>query len=183
MADQLHGGCSTAGGFGQFGPALRMVQLQPKGIAPRSGVGRGQAVKPARTQRLQQHHYDPVPDADPLGLGDIMQQGRRQQLWRIFASRLQPVQHIQAVALILSRHVVEERCGRRWQDTGHQRSFFQAHPRRQRPSKLPYTVPDSRHVSRRSGYASTARYRRSTGTVSRQGESRPCQVRARNCQR
>ncbi len=86
-----------------------MVKEEVERVAPRSRIARSERSEQPRRSRLEHNSGYAVPEAHPVALGRVVQQGRSQQLAIIVAGRQQTGRHVQAVSPVRDRHAGEER--------------------------------------------------------------------------
>ena len=148
VRNEFHRQRITSGVSGQLSACGWVVQVRVEPTPPRPLPIPGQPGQPLGLGRLDQHGRHPVPQVDCLALGHIVQQ-RGLHKGRMGVSLLsEGVQDIQAVALIVARHVPEEGLPRRRQVLCDDGVFFLRNPRPQSPEKLPRPMPSEAPLAR-----------------------------------
>lgn len=158
-ADELDGKDVATCVFGLLRSQFGMQAMDDKGPAPAGRRFARQPVECSGPHALQQDNQRSMDECKPApAFAHIVQERRRQQRRMGLAGLFQRMQHCQAMALVASRHLPEQRLRRRPQPSI---GFLQipcAHPRQRRAKKLtrtinslPYQLPTSNRKSNTAG--------------------------------
>ena len=111
--ERAHAGWA-AGLDGERGGEPLVVQVEVERVPPRAWVGARQAPQDAGCSGVQQDSRHAVPETHRVTLGDVVEQGRAEQVRVVVAALEDLLRDVEGVTTIGDRHGIEEthRCFR-----------------------------------------------------------------------